>query len=114
MNLAEFRQAQEAFAQVVVEAMNYGPDPGLSEQYRKARAWMQAHYREHRSEFGRLWTTSSDPRRFPGQHTDPFENLLAHATLDGLLKRDARHIQRDLEDIETAFELCKCEEVPFA
>ena len=92
----------------------YGPDPALSEQFRTERANVQTHYSRFRGSFDRVWTTSTDPRRFPGQNTDPIESLLASPTLEGLLKRDARQIQRDLEDIETAFELCGEYEVAYA
>lgn len=111
MNLTEIRQAQEEFSSVIQEALTYGPDPMLNKRYREARAELQARYPEVRSSLGRLWTTTSDPARFPGQHTDPIESILASATLDGLLRRDARQIQRDLEDIQTAFEICSEVEV---
>jgi len=106
MNLAEFQHAQQELSAVVRDALTYGPDPALNERFRQRRALVQSNYADMRHSFDRLWTTSADPRRFPGQHTDPIESLLASPTLDGLLKRDARHIERDLQDIETAFELC--------
>lgn len=114
MNLAEFRDAQKELAAVVQDALTYGPDPVLSEKFRQGRAWMQSHYGSVRPSFDRVWTTSVDPRRFPGQHTDPFESLLSSPTLEGLLTRDARQIRRDLEDMETAFELCFDSEVSIA
>ena len=114
MSLNEFRQVQRELAAVVQDAMKYGPDPVLNEKFRKGRAWVQAHYSSVRHSFDPVWTTSDDPRRFPGQHTDPFESLFSSPTLEGLLKRDTRQIRRDLEDIETAFELCWESEVSLA
>lgn len=114
MNLTEFHDAQQEFAAVVKEALAYGPDPGLDVRFRQSRARVQSRYPEVRSSFSKLWTTSSDPQRFHGQHTDPVENILASPTLEGLLKRDQKQIQRDLEDIETAFELCREDEVSIA
>lgn len=114
MTLSEFRQGQEQFASVVRDALVYGPDPVLNEEFRRRRAWMQAHYGEVRHAFDQLWTTADDPRRFPDQHTDPFESLLSSPTLDGLLRRDARQLQRDLEDINTAFEIVGESEVALA
>jgi|GEM_PF-5838688 len=114
MNLVEFRQVQKELTETVQDALAYGPDPALSEKFRKSRTWVQSHYGSVRHSFDRVWTTSADPKRFPGQHTDPFESLLASPTLEGLLKRDARQIRRDLEDIETAFELCWESEVSLA
>lgn len=114
MTLVQLRQAHAEFEAVVRDAMSYGPDPVLSEKYRRSRASMQDRYRSTRESFDRVWTTVGDPRRFPGQHTDPFESLLSSATLEGLLNRDARQIQRDLEDIATAFDLCEETEVSIA
>lgn len=114
MNLTDFRHAQAEFTAVVQEALTYGPDPVLNERFRQTRARVQSRYPEVRTSFSRLWTTSSDPNRFHGQHTDPIESMLSCPNLDGLLKRDAKQIQRDLEDIETAFELCAELEVSIA
>lgn len=111
MRLVTLREAHREFAEVVRVAMAYGPDPALSEKYRRSRASVQDEYRESRSSFDKVWTTIGDPRRFPGQHTDAFESLLSSPTLEGLLNRDARQIQRDLDDIATAFELCEGAEV---
>ena len=114
MTLQEFRKGQADLSVVVKEALNYGPDPVLNEKFRTRRQWVQANYSSIRSSFDRVWTTTADPRRFPGQNTDPFESLLASPTLEGLLQRDERQIQRDLEDIEMAFDLCEASEVPLA
>lgn len=112
MTIDQFQQEQREFALIVREAMSYGPDPALAGRYRQHRASIQANYRELRSFFDRVWTTSDDPRRFREQHTDPIESLLDSPTLERLLRRDPRHIQRDLDDIQTAFELCKGPEEP--
>lgn len=106
MTILEFRRAQEEFQAVVREALAYGPDPLLDQKFRHARACLQSKYPEMRQTFGELWTTASDPHRFHGQNTDPFESILAAPNLEGLLRRDARQIERDLADIRTAFELC--------
>lgn len=114
MTLQEFRKGQCDLSSVVKEALNYGPDPVLSEQFRTKRNWVQCHYGSVRASFDKVWTTTADPKRFPAQNTDPFESLLSSPTLEGLLQRDERQIQRDLEDIETAFDLCADSEVPLA
>ncbi|MBL8066347.1 MAG: hypothetical protein JNM34_10885 [Chthonomonadaceae bacterium] len=111
MRLEEFQAGHRDLSVVVQEALAYGPDPVLNERFRTRREWVQAHYGEVRPAFDKFWTTSTDPQRFPAQNTDPFESLLASPTLEGLLSRDARQIQRDLEDIETAFDLCRESEV---
>lgn len=114
MNLTDFKHVQEEFNAVVQEALAYGPDPVLNERFRQTRARVQSRYPEVRPSFSKVWTTSTELNRFHQQHTDPIESMLACPNLDGLLKRDARQIQRDLEDIETAFELCAEPEVPVA
>lgn len=106
MTLADFKHSQEEFNAVVQEALTYGPDPALNERFRRSRAQVQSQYPHVRTSFGKVWTTTSDPMRFHGQHTDPIERMLSCPNLDGLLKQDVRQIQRDLEDIATAFELC--------
>ena len=114
MNFGEFRQVQLELASVVQDALIYGPSPSLDERFQRGRKWMQSHYGDVRKSFDCVWTTVTDPKRFPGQNTDPFESLLASPTLEGLLKRDAKQIRRDLEDIETAFDLCSEAEVAIA
>lgn len=114
MRLSELREAHREFAAVVQTALAYGPDPSLRERYRRVRASVQGEYKMSRDSFDRVWTTIADPRRFPGQHTDAFESILSAPTLEGLLSRDARQIQRDLDDIDMAFELCETSEVSIA
>lgn len=99
---------------IVNDAISYGPDPTLCARFGQCRALMQANYGQVRSAFGRYWTTSDDPRRFPTQHSDPFERILAAPDLPRLLARDARSIQRDLDDMTTAFEWASEAKVPVA
>ncbi|MBS1723213.1 MAG: hypothetical protein JSS66_09710 [Armatimonadetes bacterium] len=114
MTIEQFQEEQSVLAGIVREAMAYGPDPALAGRYREQRAAIQAHYGELRPIFDRVWTTSDDPRRFREQNTDPIESLLGSPTLDRLLRRDPKHIERDLQDIQTAFELCRGPEEPVA
>ncbi len=114
MTLSEIRVVQQEFRDLVHEALSYGPNPILSRRYLEIRSQFQANYPEIRPNLGRLWTTVADPTHFPSQHTDPIESILEFATLEGLLLRDARLTQRDLEDIETAFDICGGDEVSHA
>ncbi|MBS1713974.1 MAG: hypothetical protein JST30_06520 [Armatimonadetes bacterium] len=114
MNLHDFREAHLDLRRIVNDAIAYGPDPSLCARFRTCRAVMQANYGLVRSAFGMYWTTSDDPRRFPTQHSDPFERILSAPDLPRLLSRDANSIRRDLDDMTTAFEWAEEARVPIA
>ena len=114
MNIQDFHEAHLALTRIVNDAIAYGPDPVLCARFRQCRKLMQANYGDVRGEFGQYWTTSDDPRRFPTQHSDPFERILSAPDLRRLLSRDATSIQRDLDDMTTAFEWAEQAKVPTA
>jgi len=105
-SMQEFAAQFGQFAEVVADALRYGPNPALAERFCRIRAWLLSHHpavraclRGYLPVEQPLGTSLTLPR-----DSDVFESLLSYPTLDSVVNTAERALLQKLVAASGAIE----------